>query len=177
MADNNNTSSAGSSDSTNSSSVTVLAGVFANTLRELAQRFPEQSTSRSANQSNMAVQSTSTSTSRSQSGHLPRSLGVSATGAGGTGLSSSFERASTFKPSKRPFFSPPTMFENVRTRCKKKKVGNIKTTFYNRDVILLPQEFQSSTGEITIPRSSNRTLLGQAGRKLAWLVKLSFRRQ
>ncbi len=75
---------------------------------------------------------------------------------------STFELASDLR--KRPKFSPPTLFENVRNRSRKKKqMDHSKVVTYMRDIILLPKIFQCPDGDISIPRSTKRSKLGQAG--------------
>ena len=63
---------------------------------------------------------------------------------------------------KRAKFSPPTLFQDVRSRRGRKKQAS-KLVSYVRDIILLPMEFRSRDGEISIPRSSRRNKLGKAG--------------
>ena len=65
-------------------------------------------------------------------------------------------------PSARTKFSPPTLFQDVRSRRGRKKQAS-KLVSYVRDIILLPMEFRSRDGEISIPRSSRRNKLGKAG--------------
>lgn len=78
---------------------------------------------------------------------------------------SAYERASDVRASKRPKFSAPTLFENVRTRCRSQKHQGqpLNVINYDQNVILLPKEFQSKDGDISIPRSGRRNKLGQAG--------------
>lgn len=66
-------------------------------------------------------------------------------------------------PPKRPRFSPPSLFDNVRKRKRGKKAQAVKVISYVRDVILLPMEFKKRDGEICIPRCGKRSLLGKAG--------------
>ena len=54
------------------------------------------------------------------------------------------------------------MFENVRSR-RKKPTNLPRVVHYDRDIILLPQEFKQPSGDIQIPRSGKRNKLGQAG--------------
>ena len=64
---------------------------------------------------------------------------------------------------KRPCYSPPSIFSNLRKRRKGKSAPAAKIVTYVRDVILLPMEFKNRNGEICIPRCGKRSLLGQAG--------------
>lgn len=55
-------------------------------------------------------------------------------------------------------------------QCKKcnkseeeKERNHSKSDKFNRDVILLPQAFQLSSGEISVPHSAKRNKLGEAG--------------
>ena len=77
----------------------------------------------------------------------------------------SFNLASELRSTaKRPKFSPPSLFEGLRSRRKKGKSAQpSKTVHYMRDVVLLPLEFKSRSGEISFPRGSRRTQLGKAG--------------
>ena len=70
-----------------------------------------------------------------------------------------FERAA-----KRPKFSPPTLFENLRKRRKKSSGSSSgqssKVNYYVRDVVLLPEEFAKGN-IVPVPRCSSRTRLRQ----------------
>ena len=72
-----------------------------------------------------------------------------------------YEMASDIK---RARFSPPSMFQAVRNRRKQKHGQASKVLSYVRDIILLPMEFRSRTGEISIPRSTRRSKLGLVGK-------------
>lgn len=77
-----------------------------------------------------------------------------------------YDRASDLStPSqKRPKFTPPSLFENLRSRRGGRgKKAAPKTTCYVRDIVLLPSEFRNRYSEITIPRRTKRSLLATAG--------------
>ena len=88
---------------------------------------------------------------------------------------SSFQQASNVRQQpqlKRPriIFEPPSLFESVRrrrnslsTKQSRSEPSCSKATHYSRDIILLPAESRSSSGDVVIPRSGKRTLLGRAG--------------
>ncbi len=57
-----------------------------------------------------------------------------------TNISTVFQRTMAMNPRKKQMFSPPTMFESVSSRRKRKKTdGGSKIVCYNRDIILLPK--------------------------------------
>ena len=64
---------------------------------------------------------------------------------------------------KRPKFSPPSLFEKMRNRRSKRHGQPVKVISYVRDVVLLPNEYRARSGEISVPRASRRSKLGQAG--------------
>lgn len=88
---------------------------------------------------------------------------------------SSFQQASSVRQQsrhKRPrlTFEPPSLFESVRRRrsaisrqIPRSEASFSKTVNYSRDIILLPAEYKNSSGDVTIPRSGKRSLLGRAG--------------
>ena len=76
---------------------------------------------------------------------------------------STCERASDFRVSKQPKYSPLTLFENWTNHCSRHQGQPAKIVAYDRDVILLPKEFKGRGGDVSIPRSTRRNKLGQAG--------------
>ena len=71
---------------------------------------------------------------------------------------------STPSAQKRPKFTPPSLFENIRNRRGRRGGrGPPKTTCYVRDVVLLPTDFKNRYGEVVIPRRKKRSLLSTAG--------------
>ena len=80
-----------------------------------------------------------------------------------TSSSTTYEVARDIRIRKRPKFSPPSLFENMRSRRSKRPGQPAKVINYVRDVVLLPNEFRARNGEISVPRASRRSKLGQAG--------------
>ena len=83
---------------------------------------------------------------------------------------SSFQQASSIcqqSRHKRPriSFEPPSLFESVRRRrnISKQSPSFSKTVHYSRDIVLLPAESKNKSGDVVIPRSGKRSLLGRAG--------------
>ena len=71
---------------------------------------------------------------------------------------------------KRPriSFEPPSLFESVRRRRTPQSVSKqspscSKSVHYSRDIVLLPPEYRNKSGDVVIPRSGKRSLLGRAG--------------
>lgn len=89
--------------------------------------------------------------------------------------SSSYQQASSvcqqpLSRHKRPRISyePPSLFESVRRRRNSQSVSKqspsfSKTVHYSRDIVLLPAESRNKSGDVVIPRSGKRSLLGRAG--------------
>ena len=75
---------------------------------------------------------------------------------------------STISGCKRPRYEPPSMFENMRRGNRRTRKADMqaapKTIHYVRDIILLPPEYRNSqTGDVSIPRTTKRSILGSAG--------------
>lgn len=133
------------------STVEAIAGAFAKAIR---QSFSTDPTGSQSAQSPPVVRTTPdyrNSVPSTSSRFLPSSR------------PSTYERASDFRASKRPKYSAPTIFENLRNRRSGRQGQPSKVISYDRDVILLPREFKGRSGDISIPRITRRNKLGQAG--------------
>ena len=86
---------------------------------------------------------------------------------------SSFELAAGIRKRRRVTFQPPSLFEAERRGHRRNQCGSgstrraaeavPKTIQYSRNLILLPPQSKSATGEVLIPRSTKKNFLGQAG--------------
>ena len=152
--------------------VEAIAGAFANAIR---QSFATEQTSGSQPAASPgpgyeagsqsadplrppAVWPTTTPESRHS---LPSTSSCSAPGL--SSRPSTYEQASDFRVSKRLKYSAPTLFENWRNRRSRRQGQPAKIVAYDRDIILLPKEFKGRGGDVSIPRSTRRNKLGQAG--------------
>ena len=139
-------------------SVEAIAGAFANAIRQsLSTAQSEQVRPSGSTSSSARLGSAGTHGAESSRIDLPNTSSRPPP-------STAYERASDFRASKRPKFAAPSLFENWRgRRGSQRQKQPPKVISYDRDVILLPSEFKSRGGDISIPRSTKRNKLGQAG--------------
>ena len=116
---------------------------------------------------NALMQSISTASSRTTSSRPGSSSGIHDHQQSST--ASRFDLAANLRPAspKRPRFCPPTLFENARRsgcgRSGRDRRDVPKVVHYTRDIILLPPDCQDASGDIIVPRSDKRAVLGRAG--------------